>query len=174
VSAVVNGRSLGVQYHAPQCARGRILPPSHGSRKNELKEEYPENNYRKNIARTWKWLTATAHTNSPVSGLRNREAIPETLPICIPPCVSPECDARTCNMFGYFWSVVFGCSPAGCQRLPTIDRRPFATSNHLFPAAPDTAPSPFLSIPIPCATLFTWGSPRPLQAIDNYVQLTWS
>jgi hypothetical protein len=40
MSAVVNGRSLGVQYHAPQCARGRILPPSHGSRKNELKEEY--------------------------------------------------------------------------------------------------------------------------------------
>src|ERR1700687_4898972 len=79
------------------------------------------------------------------SGLRNREAIPETLPICIPPCVSPECDARTCNMFIYLralgWALGFGRPPAALptstdRRPATYDQTPPVTTHSLLPQIP--------------------------------------
>src|SRR5208282_4081347 len=84
-----NRRSLRVHYHSPQRARGRILPPSRSSNKDELEEEYAEDNYRKNTTNcNYKQLTAAAHTNPLVSKTSESEGIPETLLICIPPCIS--------------------------------------------------------------------------------------
>jgi hypothetical protein len=74
-----------------------------------LKEKYPEDNDRRNIAnRSQKRLTAEAHTNPLMSETSESEGIPEALPIYIPECVWPGCDARTGNMFSFLgrWSTV--------------------------------------------------------------------
>src|SRR6266446_7133235 len=85
------------------------------------------------------------------------------LPVCIPPCISPECDACTCNMFSYLGSLVRGrwwFASGVCQRLTTIDQRPFTTSNHPFSVGPNSAPSAFPLHPQPMCNSFHLGNPQ--------------